>query len=351
MDPPIKIEPETQEFQDAVAAFREHTKQMRTVAIRFNTGKAEEETKWLDEWFSMHAEGAKLFRKMLQAGAKEYEADAENRPELSEWLSKIVKQDVEADRFEGLLPVIQALVKGNPDSLELHRYLGMTAMAVNDYEAANPSIEKLKQDPNATEQTLELRDVMEQLAASWQEELRMREEDAAGEPLPRVLIRTTKGNLEVELFENQAPETVANFISLVESGVYDHTPFHTGKQHFLIQAGDNISQTPYTIYNETDKPNARHFCRGTLGMALANHPDSAYSQFFVSLLPNGELDNIFTAFGRIVNGIEVLPNLAKIDPEKQEDKSSSKKEPDEIIEIRVLNKRDHEYTPRKFQEN
>ena len=98
------------------------------------------------------------------------------------------------------------------------------------------------------------------------------------------------------------------------------------------------------------RPDARDFYRGTLGMALSGNPDSGYSQFFIALMPNEELNGKYTAFGRVVKGIEVIANLNKIDPQtKSKDSQSPRDEPDEILEIRVLSKRDHDYVPRKVE--
>ncbi|MDO7682793.1 MAG: peptidylprolyl isomerase, partial [Pirellulales bacterium] len=79
--------------------------------------------------------------------------------------------------------------------------------------------------------------------------------------LPQVKIETTKGTIIVELFENQAPNTVANFISLVESHFYDGTPFHRVIPQFMAQGGDptgtGTSGPGYTIDCECELPNAR----------------------------------------------------------------------------------------------
>ena len=120
------------------------------------------------------------------------------------------------------------------------------------------------------------------------------------------------------------------------------------------QIGDGTGGPGYTIYSEANKPTARKFYRGTLGLALAQAPDggdpipnSGGSQFFIAFLPVTELNNTYTAFGRVTKGIEVLANIAKINPEEKEDKSKPKLPPEEVIEIEVLSKRDHEYIPRK----
>ncbi|MCC7334349.1 MAG: peptidylprolyl isomerase [Pirellulaceae bacterium] len=167
-------------------------------------------------------------------------------------------------------------------------------------------------------------------------------------------MHTTKGDIEIELFENQAPETVGNFISLVESDFYVGRVFHRVIENFMAQTGcpigDGSGGPGYTIYGETDRPGARKYFRGTVGMALSGHPDSGGSQFFITFLPRPDLDGQYTAFGRVTAGIDVLGDLVRVNPESEDEE---KKKPaamlDEIVSIEVLFKRDHEYQPNKVK--
>jgi len=184
----------------------------------------------------------------------------------------------------------------------------------------------------------------------WKEEQARREQDAAAaEKLPEVELDTTRGRIVVELFEDDAPNTVANFISLVESGFYDGTKFHRVLPAFMAQGGDpntkpGAEDQPgtggpgYTIKCEWDRPNSRRHFAGTLSMAHAGR-DSGGSQFFLTHLPTPHLDkdvtvpagkDAHTVFGRVVEGLDVVLDL---------------KRDDTITSAKVLNKRDHEYKP------
>jgi cyclophilin family peptidyl-prolyl cis-trans isomerase len=289
---------------------------------------------------------------MLLEGAKELAADPNPRPNLQRWLFTTLQREVDADRFEGLVPVLEILVDKFPQDVELHRMLGMTAVMTCEYDKARSSMEYLRETEEFRTQMQDLLNSFEELKSQYREELAAREADRQGEPIPTAIIKTTRGNIEVELFENQAPETVANFIYLAETGVFDNTPFHSGKQHFLVQGGgDDVLEPPYKIYGEMNKPGARRFYRGTLGMALSGGPDTAYSQFFFSLIRNPEMDGQFTAFGRVTKGIELMAAITKIDPEesKEKKKQQPKQVPDEILEVEITRKRAHDYLPNKAQ--
>jgi len=184
----------------------------------------------------------------------------------------------------------------------------------------------------------------------WKEEQAAREKDAAAaEKLPVVELDTSRGKIVIELFEDDAPNTVANFVSLVESGFYDQTKFHRVLPAFMAQGGDPNTKPGaegqpgtggpgYTIKCEWDQPNSRRHFAGTLSMAHAGR-DSGGSQFFLTHLPTPHLDkdvavpagrDAHTVFGRVLEGMDVVLAL---------------RQGDEITAAKVLNKRNHEYKP------
>jgi cyclophilin family peptidyl-prolyl cis-trans isomerase len=163
-----------------------------------------------------------------------------------------------------------------------------------------------------------------------------------------VKLKTSKGDIVVELFENEAPNTVANFITLVEAGKYDGLAFHRVLPHFMAQGGDpqgDGSGGPgYRIRCECNKPNARMHFRGSLSMAHAGL-DTGGSQFFMMFRPSGpiagyDLNGKHTVFGRIIEGLDVLSKIQRTENEKGE---KTNQDVDKIIEAKVLRKRDHEY--------
>jgi peptidyl-prolyl cis-trans isomerase B (cyclophilin B) len=127
-----------------------------------------------------------------------------------------------------------------------------------------------------------------------------------------VLITMHEGTFMIELFPDDAPNTVNHFLNLVESGYYDGIVFHRIIPNFMIQAGDPNTKNPesdrslwgtegpgYTILEEF---NSIKHNRGIVSMARGNHPDSAGSQFFIVHQDSSHLDGKYTAFGRLVPG-------------------------------------------------
>ena len=181
----------------------------------------------------------------------------------------------------------------------------------------------------------------------WKAEQTIRQKEASADDLPRVKIETNKGTIVVELYENEAPQAVGNFVSLVEKKFYDGVSFHRVLPGFMAQGGDptgNGSGGPgYKIYCECENKDARKHFRGTLSMAHAGK-DTGGSQFFLTFRPTTHLNSRHTVFGRVIEGIDVLPKLQRRDPQ-----SANPPAPDKIVKAEVVRKRDHAYEPTKVK--
>jgi cyclophilin family peptidyl-prolyl cis-trans isomerase len=125
------------------------------------------------------------------------------------------------------------------------------------------------------------------------------------------VLQTNKGTIEVELFPEDAPVTVNNFVCLAEDGYYDNTPFHRIVKGFVIQGGDPTGTgSGGPGYKFADEPIARDYERGMLAMANAG-PDTNGSQFFVVLEDlRGKLPKNYTIFGQVTDGIDVVEAIA-----------------------------------------
>ncbi|RPH93343.1 MAG: peptidyl-prolyl cis-trans isomerase [Lysobacterales bacterium] len=142
---------------------------------------------------------------------------------------------------------------------------------------------------------------------------------AAGNPT--AVIHTSKGEIGLELFADQAPISVENFIAYARSGFYDGTIFHRVISHFMIQGGGFTADmekkaTREPIVNEAS--NGLSNKRGTIAMARTNDPHSATAQFFINVQDNMNLDHTgqassgswgYAVFGRVTSGMEVVDEI------------------------------------------
>jgi cyclophilin family peptidyl-prolyl cis-trans isomerase len=179
------------------------------------------------------------------------------------------------------------------------------------------------------------------------------EQAPAAEPLvdpqarPRVTIKTSAGDVTVELFEDEAPNTVANFIQLAERGFYDGLVFHRVIRDFMIQGGcpqgTGTGDPGYRFADET-KGNPHKVVRGTLCMANSG-PDTNGSQFFLTTKEACPwLDGKHTVFGKVVEGMDVV---MKIDGTEVGDQDRPAQE-QKILKVTVGRKRREKYEVRKL---
>lgn len=145
---------------------------------------------------------------------------------------------------------------------------------------------------------------------------------------PKVVMQTTMGDIVIELYQQKAPKTVANFLQYVDEGFYNGTIFHRVIDGFMIQGGgftENMEQkqTRPPILNEAD--NGLRNTTGTIAMARTMEPHSASAQFFINVANNTPLDFRektprawgYAVFGRVVKGMEVVKAIKSVKTESR----------------------------------
>ena len=138
-----------------------------------------------------------------------------------------------------------------------------------------------------------------------------------------VLMKTTFGDIEIELFDEKAPETVKNFLRYVDEGFYKGTIFHRVIDNFMMQGGGftrDFKRRPTHNPVKNEAHNGLTNDRGTIAMARTNIVDSATSQFFINFKDNNFLNHTsktpqgygYCVFGRVVKGMSVVNRVAKV---------------------------------------
>lgn len=140
---------------------------------------------------------------------------------------------------------------------------------------------------------------------------------------PHVLVETTQGNFELELYPDKAPKSVANFLEYVNNGFYNGTIFHRVIDGFMIQGGGftpdfERKTTNAPIINEAD--NGLKNQRGTVAMARTMDPNSATAQFFINVVDNDFLDHTsktprgwgYAVFGKVVKGMDIVDKIRQL---------------------------------------
>jgi len=133
------------------------------------------------------------------------------------------------------------------------------------------------------------------------------------------IMRTTEGELGIELFDDAAPKTVGNFKQLVGQGFYDGVTFHRIIKDFMIQGGDPTGTgTGGPGYTFEDEINDHKIVRGALAMANAG-PDTNGSQFFIVTTEAAPwLDGKHTVFGRVTDGMDVVDRMEAVETDRRD---------------------------------
>jgi len=238
--------------------------------------------------------------------------------------------------------LLRTVLEHRPDIKGMEHALAGVLELLGRFDEAIDILEKI--DPGDDTEAEAVKKALErykQQRKYWESEKEYIKEDEE-KKAPRVRLETPRGYIIVELFQDDAPNTVDNFISLVEKGYYNETQFHRS-EGWVLQGGDplgcGIGGPGYSIKTETVENRRRHFF-GYMGMARGEAKDTEGSQFyFVRSLRPGLDEREFTVFGRIVEGMDVMLNL---------------EQGDKITEATFLNKHEHEgknFTPETIPDN
>jgi peptidyl-prolyl cis-trans isomerase B (cyclophilin B) len=154
------------------------------------------------------------------------------------------------------------------------------------------------------------------------------------------VVETKFGKMVIEFYDKGAPKTVANFIKLAKQGFYNGTTFHRIIDGFMIQGGDPLSKDPANTQLGTGGPgyqiaaefNTNKHVLGVISMARSSDPNSAGSQFFICLGDAPFLDGKYTAFGKLIAGVDVLKKIGSV-PTKMNSSGTERSMPEQRIVV------------------
>lgn len=253
-------------------------------------------------------------------------------------------------RYPDVLAGVEKVLAAGKSTVPILAQKARAQFSTNDFEGAKKTLEEAKErDPKVFARLTALLTTVNKYIGLWADEAARREKEAEADDLPRVRLKTARGDIVVELFENDAPNTVANFVSLTEGKKYDGVAFHRVEPGFVIQGGDpnTLDGDPsndgkggpgYSIACECYRDDTRKHFAGSLSMAHAGR-DTGGSQFFITHAPTPHLNyekgnaSNHTVFGRVIEGMDVVLAIQK---------------GDRIEKATVLRKRAHEYVPEKL---
>lgn len=145
--------------------------------------------------------------------------------------------------------------------------------------------------------------------------------EAAAAASPKVLLKTSMGDITIELAADKAPKSTENFLAYVNSGFYDGTVFHRVIDNFMVQGGGftkELQQKPTRAAIVNESKNGLGNVRGSIAMARTADPNSATAQFFVNVVDNPQLDYAsdaqpgYCVFGKVIAGLDVIDKIKAV---------------------------------------
>src|SRR5688572_16878683 len=331
--------PAAAEFQRQFEEWKKVLLELRALKVKFQTAAEADQAKVQEEWKAMIQRGNDTLAQLEGAALKAYEEGPNEDPQLTRFLVKLADDSIQRDDYESARRVTELLIAKQCPEKQIYDAAAISAFVLNDYEKAEGYFKQAKDFGVLSTYGKDLEPNLKEYKDLWAKEKTIRETEAKPDDLPRVKMSTNKGDIVIELFENEAPETVGNFVNLVEKGFYNGLTFHRVLKNFMAQGGDPKGDGKggpgYEIKCECYKPEYRRHFQGSLSMAHAGR-DTGGSQFFLTFRPTPHLNGRHTCFGRVIEGMDVLSRLQRIDPEAADPPA-----PDRIITAEVLRKRDH----------
>ena len=345
------------EYDAVVVEFREQIKSAQSAVARFKLGNRKTAKEYRSKYGVAIAATERARQKMIPLAIELFGKTNKPDQDLLLMIRRIQIEAYNLDQFERCYELCERLLVVDPTNPTAILNKGLSAIMMGKIDEAVEFKETKGTYLNDVKDLgKDMYDDLDDIVVKHKREMEYRKSDAEGDPLPQVELKTSKGTIVVELFENQAPGTVANFITLVDAEFYDGLIFHRVIERFMAQTGGMVSMEQqkilgYNIYDEHTLPDARHHFRGSLSMANTGAPNSASSQFFINIVPTPGLDGKHTVFGRVISGWEVLDRLNRNveQTEKEGEKIIVGVTPDKINSARVLSKRAHEYVPNEVK--
>ncbi len=344
-----KSKPAALAYAEKLTEWKNMLRKLADLRIKYQAAKGVEIEKVRQQFALTGKEGDKLLVSLRAAALGAFVESPNESRELTRFLVRMLKDALDQDRYEVVQKMAVTLIEHKCDHRDIYDLAGHASFALNDFESAQKYLKEAELKNAITPAGQNHLAYSAEYIKFWKEEAKIRKREAAADDLPRVKLATSQGEIIIELFENEAPDTVGNFVRLVETGFYDNKLFHRVLKNFVAQTGcpkgDGTGDAGYSIHCECDQENFRKHFRGSLSMAHAG-PDTGGSQFFITFRATPNLNGKHTVFGRILTGFDTLVKLQRVDPDNEK---ARQVDPDRIVKAELLRKRDHEYFPNKVK--
>ena len=350
------------ELDKFLPEFRQSLKTMWAAKTRYQHASKSESFGYGKTWRENATAGQAIHQRIKEISMEIFLKEESPTEEQSALAFRMAIGSGEEGRIGIANRVMKKMMKLYPDDQPIWMNAARVAVFTNDFEIADRLIQtKPEVIKDLPKEEIALFASLPKISKQFETEKLIRQAEAKADDLPRVELTTSKGKIVIELFENEAPSTVGNFIHLVESGFYEQAFFHQVIRNFRAQVGlyfkDRRPPTDYEIVNESNADNARNIFRGTIATIPKGNTIGA-AEFSIYTAPNPFASDDYeeTVFGRVISGMDVVDILkvncrfSKKSAISERINSKQNDMPDDyIVSAKVLRKRPNvDYHPKKL---
>ena len=304
-------------YAGVLDAWKAEIENLQHIRDRLAVAVGEDVPRLQKEYMQAVADGKSSLQNFTAAAEDELEQGGENKKQAANYLRERLGGLLDADDFERALRIGQLLVANGYDDRKVQEATGIAAGMTNHLQQAREYLEQADQKEPLSTIGRKLLTTLPEMEAAWKEEQQIRGAEQRADDLPRVRLSTSQGDVVVELFENEAPQTVGNFVELVDQKFYDGSDFHRVIPHRVAQGGcpngDGTGGPGYSIRCECLGDDYRRHFRGSLSMARTADPHTGGSQFFLTTVQTPWLDGNHAVFGEVIEGMENVYRIENCD--------------------------------------
>lgn len=307
-----------QKYEESIREWKDVCLKLRKLGFRFQTCEEYEVDSIRQEYKSLVEQGNQLFDQSLDLSCELIESGAgspKTRGEVRRFVANLRNEYFTLGHYDKAYRLGMVLLDRENDSSQNLFELARIAGYCNEFEVSAElfRLVKARQELQLSPSVQIFLEKQPGYTAAWNAEKAKRAEETAQGNLPQVLFKTEKGDVKVELFENDAPNSVAHFLDLVESGVYETTLFFDGLKNGNLSGGspynDGTNNLEQMIASEHEKSSRGHY-RGTLSLAPAGKNGRFVGSVFIFCrVANPELNGVFTPIGRVIEGQDVIDSI------------------------------------------
>jgi len=329
------------EYAKVTSEFQAHRQKMNVLSAA-RPDDPEEQKLWQDQIDDMARQSNAIMARVLDAATAAFAANDTDQ-DLAKFLAVLAMKASASDLVEDSARVASLLAEHDIYEKQLLDTAYSSLLELGDFDGAEKYLRLAEEKGLLTDAGKAILPKVSQMRAPVQLELERRAREAEADDLPRVLLRTNRGDIVIELFENDCPNAVASVISLVESGYYNGKTFFRVTPGFGAltgcEKGDGTGNPGYWLAPELTKESFRPHMRGAVSMIRTPSGVNAGQLFFTyRMLTTSKLNGVNEIIGRVVEGMDIVSRLRRADPMQ-----SANLQLDRILDAQVLRKRNHKY--------